>query len=64
MEESENRAMKRTYSLVVDDLKQYRESHKILNDINEIIVRKLDMIREHVMEYRSVQKYYSSMRRW
>ena len=39
MEEPENRNMSRTYSLFVDDLKEYQESHKVLKDMKEIIVQ-------------------------
>ena len=33
------RDVKRTHSLFVDDLKVYQESHKILNDVNKMIVQ-------------------------
>ena len=39
MGEPGNRDIKRTHSLSVDDLKVYQESHKILKDMNEIIVQ-------------------------
>ena len=34
-----SRDVSRTYSLFVDDLKVYQESHEILRDINEVIVQ-------------------------
>ena len=39
MGESGNRVIKRTHSLLVDDLKVYQESHKALKILNEIIVQ-------------------------
>ena len=33
------RDLKHTHSLFVDDLKVYQESHKTLNDVNEMIVQ-------------------------
>ena len=39
MGEPGNRNVSRTHSLFVDDLKQYQESHKVLEDVNEIIVQ-------------------------
>ena len=39
MGEPGNRIVKRTYSLLVDDLKVYQESDNALNNVNEIIVQ-------------------------
>ena len=39
MGEPGNRNVSRTHSLFVDDLKQYQESHKVFEDVNEIIVQ-------------------------
>ena len=39
MGEPGNRIVHRTHSLFVDDLKQYQESHKMLKDVNQIIVQ-------------------------
>ena len=34
-----NRSISRTHSPFIDDLKQYQESHEIINKVNEIIVQ-------------------------
>ena len=34
-----NRDVSRTHSLFTDDLKVYQKSHKILRDVNEVIVK-------------------------
>ena len=39
MGEPDNRIMKRTLSLFVDNLKVYQESHNALKNINEIILQ-------------------------
>ena len=39
MGEPGNRFVLRTHSLFVDDMKQYQESHKVLKDVNEIILQ-------------------------
>ena len=39
MEEPGNRNVSRTHSLFVDDPKQYQKSHKVLKDLNQIIVQ-------------------------
>ena len=39
MGEPGNRDVERIHSLFVDDLKVYQESHKILKDVNEMIVQ-------------------------
>ena len=39
MEEPGNRVVKRTHSLLVDDLKVYQKSHEALEIVNEIIVQ-------------------------
>ena len=36
------RDVKRTHRLFVDDLKVYQENHKILTDINEMIVQAIN----------------------
>ena len=39
MREPGNRNVRRTHSLFVDDLKQYQEIHKVLKNVNQIIVQ-------------------------
>ena len=39
MGELGNRSVSRRHNLFMDDLKQYQESHKVLNDVIEIIVQ-------------------------
>ena len=61
--ETDNRIVKRTNSLFVDDLKIYQESHNALENVKEIIVR-ANLDTYLVMECQCVLKSYSNMARW